>query len=63
MDTRDGTIYETRELAKAAGVPDENLISGTREALEDVQRRLKLSKKKGGPWGRIPRADEAPPQN
>lgn len=40
MDTRDGHIYETLDEAKAAGVPDEFLVSGTRPALENLKRRI-----------------------
>jgi hypothetical protein len=43
MDTRDGTIYDNRELAEAAGVPDEDLITGSREALEKLRKRLVFS--------------------
>jgi hypothetical protein len=43
MDTRDGTIYDSRELAKAAGVPDEDLVTGSREALEKLRKRLVFS--------------------
>ena len=44
MDTRDGTIYEDRAAAKRAGVPDEFLVTGTREALEDLRRRIVFTK-------------------
>ena len=44
MDTRTGHIYNTIEEAKAAGVPDEFLVSGTREALENLKPRLKFRK-------------------
>lgn len=44
MDTRDGTIYDSRELAKLAGVPDEDLVTGTREALEKLRTRLVFTK-------------------
>lgn len=44
MDTRDGTIYDSRELAKAAGVPDEDLVTGSREALEKLRKKLVFTK-------------------
>jgi hypothetical protein len=44
MDTRDGTIYDTIDAARAAGVPDEFLVSGTREALENLRPRIVFSK-------------------
>lgn len=44
MDTRDGTIYDNRELAEMAGVPDEDLVTGTREALEKLRTRLVFTK-------------------
>lgn len=44
MDTRDGTIYPSRELAEAAGVPDKHLVTGSREALEDLRKRLVFTK-------------------
>ena len=34
MDDRTGQIYATVNEAKAAGVPDEHLVTGPREALE-----------------------------
>ena len=40
MDTRDGTIYDSIEEAKAAGVPDRYLVQGTREALENLKPRM-----------------------
>lgn len=43
MDTRDGTIYDNRELAKAAGVPDDDLVTGSREALEKLRKRITFS--------------------
>lgn len=44
MDTRDGTIYESLEEAKAARVPDDCLVTGTREALEKLRPRIKFTK-------------------
>ena len=43
MDTRDGTIYDSPELAKAAGVPDDSLVTGSREALEKLKKRIVFS--------------------
>ena len=40
MDTRSGDIYDNRELAEAAGVPDEDLVTGSREALEKLRKKL-----------------------
>jgi hypothetical protein len=44
MDTRTGDIYDNRELAKAAGVPDDDLVTGSREALEKLKTRLVFTK-------------------
>lgn len=44
MDTRTGHIYESRELAEAAGVPDEDLVTGSREALEKLRKKLVFTK-------------------
>jgi hypothetical protein len=44
MDTRTGDIYESRELAKLAGVPDDDLVTGSREALEKLRKRLVFTK-------------------
>ena len=44
MDTRTGDIYESREMAKAMGVPDEDLVTGTPEALEKLRTKLKFTK-------------------
>lgn len=40
MDTRTGTIYETREAALAKGVPENRLVTGTREALAYVAKKI-----------------------
>jgi hypothetical protein len=55
MDMRTGQIYETIEEAKAAGVPDEFLVSGTREALDGLKKRLKFRK---GAFKTIQNADD-----
>ena len=34
MDDRTGDIYDSREAAQAAGVPDEHIVTGERSALE-----------------------------
>ncbi len=44
MDTRSGHIYDSYEDAKAAGVTDEFLVTGTREALENLKPRIRFSK-------------------
>jgi hypothetical protein len=44
MDTRDGTIYDSIDAAKRAGVPDTFLVSGTREALENLKPRIRFTK-------------------
>ena len=44
MDTRDGTIYASRELAEAAGVPDEHLVAGSEAALKNLRGKLVFSK-------------------
>lgn len=36
MDTRTGDIYDSREAALAAGVPDEHIVTGERAALEQM---------------------------
>ena len=38
MDTRSGQIYDSREAAVAAGVPDQHLVTGDRAALEPLSR-------------------------
>lgn len=44
MDTRDGQIYDSRELAELAGVPDADLVTGSREALEKLRKKLVFTK-------------------
>ena len=44
MDTRDGTIYPSRKIAEACGVPDEDLVTGSREALEKLRKQLVFTK-------------------
>lgn len=44
MDTRDGRIYDSRDDAKAAGVPDEDLVTGSKEALKKLRKKLKFTK-------------------
>jgi deoxycytidylate deaminase len=36
MDTRNGDIYQSRELAEAAGVPDEDLVTGSKAAIRET---------------------------
>lgn len=40
MDTRTGHIYETKDAAIAAGVPENRLVTGTRESLEYVAKKI-----------------------
>jgi len=44
MDTRNGQIYDSYEAAKAAGVPDEFLITGSRKALDNLKPRIRFTK-------------------
>lgn len=44
MDTRDFTIYDDLLSARQAGVPDEDLVSGTREALEKLKHKFEFTK-------------------
>jgi hypothetical protein len=44
MDTRTGDIYDSRALAEAAGVKDEDLVTGSREALEKLRKKLVFTK-------------------
>jgi len=44
MDTRSGTIYSSREEAEHAGVPDEDLVTGSREALEKLRNKIIFTK-------------------
>lgn len=43
MDTRTSQMYESKEAALEDGVPENRLITGTKEALEDVRERLKIA--------------------
>lgn len=47
MDTRNGDIYASAELAKAAGVPDEDLVTGSREAIEKLSAKIKKLDERG----------------
>jgi ABC-type glycerol-3-phosphate transport system substrate-binding protein len=47
MDTRNGDIYNNRALAEAAGVPDEDIVTGSREALEKLARKIKALDQRG----------------
>lgn len=40
MDTRNGDIYANRALAEAAGVNDEDLVTGSQSALEKLRKKL-----------------------
>lgn len=46
MDDRTGDIYESREAAQAAGVPDEHIVTGERSALEAAAAAIRS--KRGG---------------
>ena len=46
MDDRTGDIYESREAALAAGVPDEHIVTGERAALEQAAEAIRS--KRGG---------------
>ena len=47
MDTRNGDIYASVELAKAAGVPDEDLVTGTPEAIAKLSAKIKKLDQRG----------------
>lgn len=47
MDTRNGDIYASRKLAEAAGVPDEDLVTGSRPALEKLAQKLRKLDQRG----------------
>lgn len=47
MDTRNGDIYASAELAKAAGVPDDKLVTGSPAAIDDLSKRLKALDQRG----------------
>lgn len=47
MDTRSGDIYASRELAEAAGVPDEDLVTGSKEALQKLAKKIKRLDERG----------------
>lgn len=44
MDTRTGVIYESREIAESLGIRDEDLVTGSHEALEKLRKRLVFTK-------------------
>ena len=60
MDTRDGTIYNSLDEAKAAGVPDDYLVSGTRQALENLKPKIRFS---GGSFKHVDAVREPPRWN
>jgi hypothetical protein len=47
MDTRTGIIYDNIEAAKAAGVPDEDLVTGSKPALEKLQAKIRTLDQRG----------------
>jgi hypothetical protein len=56
MDTRDWTIYDNREAAEQAGVPDECLVTGSRDALEKLKAKFVFTK---GSFKQVPLDDKA----
>lgn len=60
MDTRTGRIYESREAALEDGVPEDRLVTGTPEALEDIQQRLGLQFRKHKPFASIKNTVDTP---
>ena len=54
MDTRDGTIYPNLDEALKAGVPEDRLVSGSREALDDLRSRIQFHKPGKGPFKPLP---------
>lgn len=44
MDTRNGDMYNNREAAEKAGVPDEDLVTGSRAALEKLRNKIVFTK-------------------
>jgi hypothetical protein len=44
MDMRNGDIYDNFKEARKAGVPDEFLVQGSKEALENLKKQLHFSK-------------------
>lgn len=47
MDTRNGDIYASAAEAKAAGVPDDRLVTGSPEAIKDLSARLRKLDQRG----------------
>ena len=47
MDTRNGDIYANAELAKAAGVPDDSLVTGSKEAIEKLSVKIRELNQRG----------------
>lgn len=43
MDTRNGDIYASRDAARLAGVPDDDLVTGSPAALEKLRKRITFS--------------------
>ena len=60
MDTRNGHIYDTIDEARAAGVPEQFLVSGTREALEDLKKRIVMPKGRYGAFKNAPAPAKEP---
>lgn len=56
MDTRNGDIYGSAAEAKAAGVPDDRLVTGSEEAIKDLSARLKKLDQRGS-FKNLPREE------
>jgi hypothetical protein len=47
MDTRTGDIYENVEEAMAAGVPEDRLVTGSKEAIANLSARIRALDQRG----------------
>lgn len=47
MDTRNGDIYASAELARAAGVPDDSLVTGSEKAIKTLSERIRALDQRG----------------
>lgn len=47
MDTRNGDIYASLEEAKAAGVPEDRLVTGSQAAIADLSARIRALDQRG----------------
>ena len=62
MDMRTGHIYNTREEAELAGVPDEDLVTGSRAALEKLRNKFVFTKGSFKRVEELPAVDAVDPQ-